>query len=239
MLKLDDVSVFYGRVPAVRALSLEVAEGEIVSLVGPNGAGKTTTLLAIVGVLRRIRGTIEFEGESLKGRTPEQIVRSGIALVPEGRRIFADMTVEENLLVASSARRDRGAIHGEIDGLCERFAALGTYRHTVAGKLSGGEQQQLAIARALLAQPRLLLLDEPSLGLAPKLVEGMFALLRDLRERGVTILLVEQYAAQAVAVADRSYVLRSGALEISGTREELAGSDVLAKAYFGGVEDAA
>jgi branched-chain amino acid transport system ATP-binding protein len=234
MLRLTDVSVHYGRVAAVQKLTLEVNEGELVGIVGHNGAGKSTTLWAITGVLKPSAGTIVFEGEAVNGMTPDQILRRGISLVPENRRIFSRLTVGENLKIGTSARRDRRAASADIARMCERFEVLGRYVDRSASKLSGGEQQQLAIARALLARPRLLLLDEPTLGLAPLIVDQVFEILQELKEEGVTILLVEQNAARTIEVADRTYVMRSGGrIQFQGTTEELARMGDFETAYIG------
>lgn len=234
MLRLTDVTVRYGRVAAVQHLSLEVNEGELVGLVGHNGAGKSTTLWAITGVLGPASGKISFEGRSLVGRSPDQILRLGIALVPENRRIFSRLTVGENLRIATSARRDRRAALDDITRMCERFEALGRYYDRSGSKLSGGEQQQLAIARALIARPKLLLLDEPTLGLAPMIVDQVFEILLELKEEGVTILLVEQNAARTIEVANRTYVMRSGGrVAFHGTAEELARIGDFETAYIG------
>jgi branched-chain amino acid transport system ATP-binding protein len=234
LLRLDDLRVHYGRVAAVQGLSLEVNEGELVGLVGHNGAGKTTTLMTIAGVLRPTSGDISFRGRSLVGLAPDAIVRMGISLVPEGRRIFSRLTVGENLRIGTSARRDRKAASDDIDRIAERFPILGQFENRPAAMLSGGEQQQLAIARALLARPRLLLLDEPTLGLAPRIVDTVFEILAELRDEGVTMLLVEQNAARTIEVADRTYVLRSGGrLEFQGTAEELGRVADFEAAYLG------
>jgi branched-chain amino acid transport system ATP-binding protein len=233
MLQLNDVVIRYGRTAAVQGLTLEVNEGEIVGLIGPNGAGKSTTLLAITGVLRPSQGEILFEGRSLVGQSPEKVVRHGVALVPEGRHIFADLTVGENLLIGTTIQRDRGAAREQIDRICERFPILAKYFKASAGKLSGGEQQQLAIARALLCEPKLLLLDEPSLGLAPFIVDQVFEIVQELRRDGVTVLLVEQNAARTVEVADRSYVLHSGRGELLADADESLTTAALSAAYFG------
>jgi branched-chain amino acid transport system ATP-binding protein len=233
MLEVTDLQVHYGRVAALRGVSLRVDAGEVVGLIGPNGAGKTTMLSAICGIVEPSSGTIVFEGEPLRGASPEQIVRRGISLVPEGRHIFGTMTVAENLRLGMTVRRDRDAAQAEVEQLLEDFPALGRYYRSSAALLSGGEQQQLAIARALLASPRLLLLDEPSLGLAPLVVDLVFDVLGRLRERGVTILLVEQVALRTAQFADRTYVLRTGSLALSGTREELARDTDFATAYLG------
>ncbi len=221
MLRIEGLEVAYGGVPAVQGISLSVDEREIVSVVGPNGAGKTSTLMAIFGVVRPVRGTVTFEGRSLLGMAPEQVARGGIALVPEGRHIFQTLTVGENLRLGAVARQGGGSIADDVARVLELFPVLETRDRSPASVLSGGEQQQLAIARALMAGPRLLLLDEPSLGLAPKLVEQVFDTLEQLRDRGMTILLVEQNALQAVELADRSYVLRTGAIAMAGERAAL------------------
>jgi branched-chain amino acid transport system ATP-binding protein len=233
MLQLNDVVIRYGRTAAVHGLTLEVNEGEIVGLIGPNGAGKSTTLMAIIGVLQPSAGDIRFQGQSLVGMPPEKVVREGVALVPEGRRIFADLTVGENLLIGTTIQRDRAAARDQIDRICERFPVLRRYFKASAGKLSGGEQQQLAIARALLCEPKLLLLDEPSLGLAPFIVDQVFEIVQELRRDGVTVLLVEQNAARTVELADRSYVLHSGRGELLDAGEEMLTTAALSAAYFG------
>jgi branched-chain amino acid transport system ATP-binding protein len=234
LLRLADLTVHYGRVAAVQRLSLEVNAGELVGVVGHNGAGKSTMLWTIAGVLRPTSGDVTFEGHSLIGRTPDQILRLGISLVPENRRIFGRLTVGENLRIGTSARRDRRSAASDIKGMCERFEALGRYFDRPGSKLSGGEQQQLAIARALLARPKLLLLDEPTLGLAPLIVDRVFEILLKLREEGVTILLVEQNAARTIEVANRTYVMRSGGrIQFHGTAEELAKMGDFETAYIG------
>ena len=234
MLRLADVSVHYGRVAAVQKLSLEVNDGELIGLVGHNGAGKTTTLMAITGVVRPTAGDIIFDGRSITGLSPDIILRLGISLVPENRRIFGRLTVGENLRIGTSARRDRRAAEVDIKKMGERFEALGRHFDRPGSKLSGGEQQQLAIARALLARPKLLLLDEPTLGLAPLIVDRVFEILQKLREEGVTILLVEQNAARTIEVADRTYVLRAGGrIQFHGTAEQLARIGDFETAYIG------
>ncbi|HEY7602756.1 MAG TPA: ABC transporter ATP-binding protein [Gaiellaceae bacterium] len=234
MLQLTDVSVHYGRIAAVNQLSLEVNKGELVGLVGHNGAGKSTTLWTITGVHKPSSGQITFEGRSIVGLSPDAILRQGIALVPENRRIFGRLSVGENLHIGTSARRDRRAAQADIRKMCQRFAVLGSLYDRPGSKLSGGEQQQLAIARALLARPRLLLLDEPTLGLAPLIVDRVFETLQELKEEGVTILLVEQNAARTIEVADRTYVMRSGGrIQFQGTAEELARMGDFETAYIG------
>ena len=234
MLKITELSVNYGRVRAVQNLSLEVNEGELVGLVGHNGAGKTTTLLTITGSIRPAKGKILFQGKDLVGRSPDAVLRGGIALVPEGRRIFGRLTVGENLKIGASTRRDRKQVDEDIGRLVERFPVLKRDWGKSGAKLSGGEQQQLAIARALLSRPRLLLLDEPTLGLAPLMVDRVFEILQELRNDGVTMLLVEQNAARTVEIADHTYVMRSGGrIEFHGTTEELARRADFDTAYIG------
>ena len=232
MLELDAVTIGYGKTTAVSDLTLTVEQGEAVSLVGPNGAGKTTTLSAIAGLLRPRSGSIRFEGRDIAGEPPERLVRSGLALVPEGRQIFSTLTVGENLRLplAGTPKAEAAAL---LKAEMERFPALSGRLDDPAGGLSGGQQQQLAIARALLCRPRLLLLDEPSLGLAPLLVDAVFETLGKLRDEGVTVLLVEQNAVRAVEFADRSYVINAGRLVLSGSREEIGTRETLASSYLG------
>ncbi len=226
VLELDGVEVRYGSVPAVRDLSLYLERGEIVGLIGPNGAGKSTTLAAVMGLVPVYGGAIRLRGKPLHG-APEEIARSGVALVPEGRHIFASLTVEENLRLGLAGRRSREGLAGDLDWVRGLFPVVADFGHRHAGTLSGGQQQQLAIARALVAAPDLLLLDEPSLGLAPTVVETLFGALAQVRERGVTILLVEQRGALTVAFADRTHVLSNAELRLTlrsgdaGSAEEL------------------
>lgn len=233
LLVVDDLHVHYGQITAVRGVSFTVGDGELVGVVGANGAGKTTTVAAITGLVAAASGTIEFDGTSLRGQPPEKIAGRGISLVPEGRRIFASLTVEENLRMGATARESR-EVRDALEREFERFPVLRRYAKTTAGNLSGGEQQQLAIARALMAAPRLLVLDEPSLGLAPQMVELVFDTLEALRAEGRTILLVEQNARQTVDLADRCLVFRQGVVAA-----ELAGGEgadaALEDAYLGGV----
>ena len=234
MLRLADLTVHYGRIAAVQHLSLEVNKGELVGLVGHNGAGKSTTLWTVTGVLRPSSGKIEFDGGSIGGLSPDAILRLGIALVPENRRIFGRLTVGENLRIGTSARKDRRQAETDLKKMCERFEALGHFFDRRGSTLSGGEQQQLAIARALLARPKLLLLDEPTLGLAPLMVDRVFDILAELKQEGVTILLVEQNAARTIEIADRTYVMRSGGrIEFHGTAEQLAERGDFETAYIG------
>ncbi|MDO8210099.1 ABC transporter ATP-binding protein [Conexibacter sp. CPCC 206217] len=233
MLALEDVVLRYGRVEAVRGVSLNVEHGELVGLIGPNGAGKSTTLAAIMGFLNAASGSIELDGRSLTGTGPERVARLGVALVPEGRHIFPTLTVGENLRLGATVRSDVDAVTADCDALQDRFPVIRRAWRRRAGGLSGGEQQQLAIARALLSNPRLLLLDEPTLGLAPLMVDAIFDVLGELREEGMTILLVEQNAIRTAGLADRTYVLRSGRIALQGTRAELADRPDLASLYLG------
>lgn len=233
MLRIDNLRVNYGRVPALHGISLHVDEGEAVAMIGPNGAGKTTTLTAIFGLVPVAGGSVAFEADSLVRALPETILRKGIALVPEGRHIFSTLTVAENLQLGTTARRDRSAAAADLESIVERFPVLRSYYNSSAGNLSGGEQQQLAIARALLSRPRLLLLDEPSLGLAPVMIDVVFDILQELRKEGVTILLVEQAASRAVEFTDRAYILRSGRIAHSGSRDEILRMEGLESAYLG------
>ena len=230
MLQLSGLDVSYGSVPAVRGLELQLQRGELVGLIGPNGAGKSTTLHAIMGLVRPGAGDVRLAGASLRGRSPEAIARSGVALVPEGRRIFADLTVEENLRLGLAARRANG---GEpLEEAYDLFPILAEFRRRQAGALSGGQQQQLAIGRALVAGPDLLLLDEPSLGLAPAMVDAVFAALAAIRDRGVTILLVEQRAQRTVALAERTYVLANGELRMTLTPADANDTEKMIQAYL-------
>jgi len=234
VLVLHDVHVRYGAIAALRGVSLRVEQGEIVGLIGVNGAGKSTTLMTIAGVLQPRGGTIDFRGESIVGSPPEEIVRKGIALIPEGRRIFPGLTVEENLRLGASIRSDRSAVQQDLDEMCQRFPVLADRLSQAAGTLSGGEQQQLAIARGLMSRPTLLMLDEPSLGLAPQLVEEMFQLVAQLHTTGVTILLVEQNVERTLDIAGRVYLLNTGEVEFEGMASELRERVDFASAYLGG-----
>jgi branched-chain amino acid transport system ATP-binding protein len=231
-LVLEALDVRYGGVQAVRGLSFEVAPGEIVGLIGANGAGKSSTLHAIMGVAPIVGGDVRLGGVSLRGKRPEDIARSGIALVPEGRRIFGELTVEENLRLGLAARRSRGPADGVLKSVYELFPIVEEFRARNAGALSGGQQQQLAIARALVAEPDVLLLDEPSLGLAPTVVDIVFDALAAIRERGLAVLLVEQRAQRTVAAADRSHVLANGELRLTLGPESAGDTETLVAAYF-------
>ena len=231
MLHLEGIDVYYGEIHALRAVALEVLEGEIVALLGNNGAGKSTTLKTVSGLLRPRRGAITLEGRSLAGVPPHAIVAQGIAHVPEGRRIFNRLSVRENLSMGAYLRSD-GGIAGDLDRVFDLFPRLKERIGQVAGTLSGGEQQMLAIGRALMANPRLLLLDEPSMGLAPVLVEQIFATIDSINRQGTTILLVEQNAAMALSIAHRGYVLETGAVVLAGSAAELAGNAEVRRAYL-------
>ena len=233
MLVLEDVHASYGSVVALWGVSIRIEEGEMVGLIGANGAGKTTVLSTVAGALRPAEGTITFEGESIVGQSPEDIVRKGIALVPEGRRIFPGLTVEENLRLGAAIRSDHAAIQKDMDEMCQRFPILAERLHSSAGTLSGGEQQQLAIARALMCRPKLLMLDEPSLGLAPKLVGDVFDLVAELQDTGVTILLVEQNVAKTLQIVDRAYLMRTGRIVAEGPAYELREAVDIKSAYLG------
>ena len=234
MLVLDDIHVYYGNIAAVKGLSITVMPGEIVTLLGPNGAGKSTTLRTISGLLRPRQGGVFFEGDRLDGVQAHEVVQRGIAQAPEGRRIFPRMSVDENLVLGAFLRRDRAEVAADKQNVFELFPRLRERITQKAGTMSGGEQQMLAVARALMARPRLLLLDEPSMGLAPVLVDLIFATIQRIREQGTTVLLVEQNALAALGVADRAYVLESGLLKLTGKASDLAKDPEIVRAYLGG-----
>lgn len=233
MLQVDQINVYYGAIHAVKDVSLRVDEGEIVTLIGANGAGKTTTLQTISGLLHPRSGAISFREQNITGVPAHKLVSRGMAQVPEGRRVFLQMTVEENLQMGAFTRPG-SEIAGGIEEVYERFPRLKERRRQIAGTLSGGEQQMLAMGRALMSRPQLLMLDEPSMGLAPILVQQIFEIIKELHQAGATILLVEQNAEMALQVADRAYVMESGQITLSGTGAELAQSDAIKKAYLGG-----
>jgi branched-chain amino acid transport system ATP-binding protein len=231
LLELDGLEVRHGAVHAVRGLSLSVDRGEIVGLIGPNGAGKSSTLHAVMGLVPAAAGDVRLDGRSLVGRRPEEVARRGVALVPEGRRIFSELTVEENLRLGEAARRN-GSRRAALARAYELFPVVEEFRKRQAGALSGGQQQQLAIARALVAEPDVLLLDEPSLGLAPRVVDVVFGALQEIRARDIAILLVEQRAQRTVALADRSHVLSNGRLRLTLGPESSGDTETLVSAYF-------
>ena len=233
ILKVDDINVYYGSIHAIKGISFEVNEGEIVTLIGANGAGKSTTLNTISGLLHSKTGHIKFMGEPLNHVPSHKVVSKGLALVPEGRRIFLQMSVQENLDMGAFSRRG-GNIDADMERVFEQFPRLKERRKQVAGTLSGGEQQMLAMGRALMSNPKLLMLDEPSMGLAPILVEQIFDIIKNLHKAGTTILRVEQNAQAALSVADRGYVLETGKIVTTGTGAELLASPAIKKAYLGG-----
>jgi len=234
VLTLSELQCNYGKVAAVRGLSLEVRKGELVSLIGANGAGKTTTLRAISGIVRAAGGRIEFEGEDITRASPRRVLEMGIAHCPEGRRVFPYMSVRENLEMGCFLRSDRAGIEADFTRIFERFPVLAERREQAAGTLSGGEQQMLAISRALMSRPKLVLFDEPSLGLAPNIVERTFEIIRQIRADGVTVVMVEQNAAAALELSDRAYVMEQGAVALTGTGESLLHDPHVQRAYLGG-----
>lgn len=234
MLTIDNLNVFYGAIHALKGISLEVKEGEIVTLIGANGAGKSTTLRTISGLLKPKEGSIKFEGKDIGGMAAQNVVKLGISQVPEGRRIFANMTVMENLELGAFIRSDKAGIAQDLDMVFGRFPRLAERRSQLAGTLSGGEQQMLAMGRALMAKPRVLLLDEPSMGLAPLLVQEIFDIIVSINKAGTTVLLVEQNANIALQIADRAYVLETGSVVLSGAAAELAQTEEVRRAYLGG-----
>ena len=233
LLEIENLSVSYGAIEAIRGCSLRVEQGEIVTLIGGNGAGKSTTLRTISGLLTPKGGSIRFAGQAIQGRPPHVITQSGLIHVPEGRGIFANLSVDENLMLGAYSRRDHSQIRDDRNMALDLFPRVRERLNQSAGTLSGGEQQMLAIARALLARPKLLMLDEPSLGLAPQIVKTIFQVIRQINRSGATILLVEQNAAMALQVAHRAYVIEVGSIEMEGPAAELAASDDVRKAYLG------
>jgi len=234
LLEVRGLKVSYGGINAVKGIDLDVRDGELVTLIGCNGAGKTTTLKALTGLVKPAAGHVLYNGEDIKALPPYQLVRRGVALVPEGRGVFGRLTVGENLAMGAYVRRDRRAVTDDLERVCEHFPILAERRRQMAGTLSGGEQQMLAIARALMARPRLMLFDEPSLGLAPTVVETTFGIIADIRRRGTTVLMVEQNAYLALRMADRGYVMETGRIVLEGPAAELLRNDHVRRAYLGG-----
>ncbi|MBQ4307323.1 MAG: ABC transporter ATP-binding protein [Lachnospiraceae bacterium] len=234
MLKVENLRVQYGMIEAIKGISFEVGDGEIVTLIGANGAGKTTTMHAISGLVKPSAGTVTLDGKDLTKIAPHKIVEMGLAQVPEGRRVFAQQTVEENLTLGAYARRDKDQIARDMEDVFVLFPRLRERRTQMAGTLSGGEQQMLAMGRALMAKPSIVLMDEPSMGLSPLLVSEIFRIIEEINSKGTTVLLVEQNAKRALAIADRAYVLETGNITLSGTGEELANDERVRKAYLGG-----
>ena len=234
MLQVENITVYYGNIQAIKGVTLDIQEGEIVTLIGANGAGKSALLKTVSGLLKPKEGQILYEGKSIGGKAAQAIVKQGISHVPEGRRIFANMTVEENLQLGAYLRRDRAGIKKDMEQVYELFPRLLERLKQQAGTLSGGEQQMLAMGRALMAKPKLLLLDEPSMGLAPLLVKTIFRIIEEIKATGTTILLVEQNAHLALSIADRAYVMETGRIVLSGTANELTESEQVKMAYLGG-----
>lgn len=234
MLEIKDLQVYYGVIQALKGISFHVNQGEVIALIGANGAGKTTTLQTLTGILSPKSGSIVFEGKDLTRTPAHKIVEMGMAHVPEGRRVFADMSVYENLLLGAYTRKDKAEIAESLAGVYKRFPRLEERKGQRAGTLSGGEQQMLAMGRALMSRPRIILMDEPSMGLSPLLVKEIFAIIREVNKQGITILLVEQNAKMALEIANRAYVLETGSIVMSGDAHELANNDQVRKAYLGG-----
>jgi branched-chain amino acid transport system ATP-binding protein len=233
MLEITDLATAYGKIEALKGVSLSAKQGEVTCLLGPNGAGKTTLMMSLAGILKPQRGSIKLDGEELLGKSPAEIVARGLALVPENRLVFPALTVKENLLAGAFRRRDTAAIRDDVDRMFSRFPRLRERVGQLAGTLSGGEQQMLAVARALMSRPRLLLMDEPSVGLAPLVVAEIFAIIRTLHAEGTSIFLVEQNAHMALKVAQHFYLMEQGRVSFSGTPGELAEDDVIQRAYLG------
>ena len=234
MLEVKDLQVYYGVICALKGISFEVNQGEIVSLIGANGAGKTTMMQSVVGMIPKKSGTVTLNGQDITKMPCHKIVKLGMTQVPEGRRIFQELTVYENLMMGAYTTKDQNVFKEDLESIFTRFPRLAERRNQIAGTLSGGEQQMLAMGRALMSHPTLLMLDEPSMGLAPILVDQVFDIIKELHEAGTTILLVEQNASKALAISDRAYVLETGSITLSGTGSELANSDEVRKAYLGG-----
>ncbi|MFC0269852.1 ABC transporter ATP-binding protein [Metabacillus herbersteinensis] len=234
MLEVKNIDVYYGNIQALKSVSIEIKQGEIVTLIGANGAGKSTLLKSISGLLKPKKGDILYENQSISGKAAQTIVKQGISHVPEGRRVFANMSVEENLELGAFIRTDKAGIRDDFEKVFQLFPRLKERAKQQSGTLSGGEQQMLAMGRALMARPRLLILDEPSMGLAPLLVKTIFKIIQEINQSGTTILLVEQNANMALSIADRAYVIETGQIVLSGSSDELTASDQLKNAYLGG-----
>lgn len=234
LLEVKNLEVFYGVIRALKGVSFEVNQGEIVTLIGANGAGKTTTMQSIIGLIPSSCGSVFFDGHDITKMQCHKIVHLGMTQVPEGRRVFQELTVYENLLMGAFSQKDKNLIKADIENIYERFPRLGERRNQIAGTLSGGEQQMLAMGRAIMSHPKLLLLDEPSMGLSPLLVDQVFEIIQQFRNDGTTVLLVEQNAGKSLAISDRAYVLELGEIVLSGTGKELISSDSVKKAYLGG-----
>jgi len=234
MLEVKNLEVYYGVICALKGISFEVNEGEIVTLIGANGAGKTTTMQSVVGLIPARAGTVTFNGTDISHTPCHKIVHLGMTQVPEGRRIFQELTVYENLLMGSYSIKDSSGFKNDLDAVYTRFPRLAERKNQIAGTLSGGEQQMLAMGRAIMSHPKLLMLDEPSMGLSPLLVDQVFEIIKDINKDGTTILLVEQNAGKSLAISDRAYVLENGRIVLSGTGSELAASEMVQKAYLGG-----
>lgn len=234
LLEVKGLEVYYGVIQALKGIDFEVNEGEIVTLIGANGAGKTTTMQSVIGLIPPKAGTVSFEGKDITHLPCHKIVSLGMSQVPEGRRIFQELTVYQNLLMGAYIQKDKKAIKEDIEKIYTRFPRLEERKNQIAGTLSGGEQQMLAMGRALMSRPKLLMLDEPSMGLSPLLVDEVFTIIKDLNKEGTTVLLVEQNAGKSLAISDRAYVLENGKIVLSGTGEELLQSEEVKKAYLGG-----
>ena len=234
MLEVKNLEVYYGVICALKGISFEVNEGEIVSLIGANGAGKTTIMQSVVGLIPKKAGTVLFNGQDITKTPCHKIVHMGMTQVPEGRRIFQELTVYENLMMGAYSEKDKQRFKSDLDAIYARFPRLAERRNQIAGTLSGGEQQMLAMSRAIMCHPKLLMLDEPSMGLSPLLVNQVFDIIKDINSDGTTILLVEQNAGKSLAISDRAYVMENGSIVLSGTGAELASSEKVRKAYLGG-----
>ncbi|AYV68526.1 ABC transporter ATP-binding protein [Niallia circulans] len=234
MLHIKDLNVYYGNIQALKGVTLDIKEGEIVTLIGANGAGKSTLLKTLSGLIKPKKGSIEYLGKSIAGKPAQSIVKAGMSHVPEGRRVFSNMTVEENLELGAFLRKDKQEIQKNLQKVYEIFPRLFERKKQLAGTLSGGEQQMLAMGRAIMAKPKLLLLDEPSMGLAPIIVRTIFQVIQEINEEGTTVLLVEQNAHMALSIAHRGYVIETGKVVLSGSAQELQESDELKQAYLGG-----